>query len=134
MGYATAEALLRQGTNVVLACRSGERAAAAAAQLAALTAAPASSSSSNGSLPCGTVEVELLDLASLASVREFVRRWRRSGRQVDLLICNAGIMCPPQRIETPDGFELQFQVGHADVGLGLGSGMMGRAGFDEAFF
>ena len=134
MGYATAEALLRQGTNVVLACRSGERAAAAAAQLAALTAAPASSSSSNGSLPCGSVEVELLDLASLASVREFVRRWRRSGRQVDLLICNAGIMCPPQRIETPDGFELQFQVGHADAGSGLGSGMMGRAGFDEAFF
>jgi WW domain-containing oxidoreductase len=136
VGYATAEALLRQGTNVVLACRSGERAAAAAAQLAALTAAPGSSSSgnnsssrsnSNGSLPCGTVEVELLDLASLSSVREFVQRWRRSRRQLDLLICNAGIMCPPQRTETPDGFELQFQVGPGGV-VWCGGGMMGRAG------
>lgn len=40
-------------------------------------------------LPCH-VQVELLDLADLASVRAFVRRWRASGRQADLLICNAG--------------------------------------------
>jgi NAD(P)-dependent dehydrogenase (short-subunit alcohol dehydrogenase family) len=33
------------------------------------------------------VDVELLDLASLASVRAFVRRWQRSGRPLDLLIC-----------------------------------------------
>lgn len=34
------------------------------------------------------VEVELLDLASLASVRAFAERWRASGRPLDLLVCN----------------------------------------------
>lgn len=104
VGLATAEALLQHGAGtVVLACRSQERGAAAAAHLAAAV---------GGAGAGGRVEVEALDLADLQSVRAFARRWADSGRPLDLLVLNAGIMCPPDRVETADGFELQFQVGH----------------------
>ncbi|PSC76102.1 short-chain dehydrogenase [Micractinium conductrix] len=99
VGYATAQALVAAGANVVLACRSAERGAAAAAALAAATRTAGG----------GSVEVEALDLASLESARAFVRRWRKAGRDLDLLICNAGIMTPPDRVQTADGFELQWQ-------------------------
>jgi NAD(P)-dependent dehydrogenase (short-subunit alcohol dehydrogenase family) len=35
----------------------------------------------------------------------------RSGTPLDILICNAGLMSPPQRLVTKDGLEMQFQVG-----------------------
>jgi len=56
------------------------------------------------------VEVRELDLASLRSVRSFAQQYNREGRPVDILLCNAGIMAPPQRGITQDGFEQQFQV------------------------
>jgi NAD(P)-dependent dehydrogenase (short-subunit alcohol dehydrogenase family) len=49
-----------------------------------------------------------LDLADLASVRSFASGFER----VDLLINNAGVMAPPRRELTRDGFELQFGVNH----------------------
>ena len=62
------------------------------------------------------VEVEELDLGSLASVRRFAARFNSQNRRLHLLVCNAGVMAPPRRIETPDGLEQQFQVGeHAQV-------------------
>jgi WW domain-containing oxidoreductase len=125
VGYATAEALVRQGAHVVLACRSTQRGQAAAERLAAIAAqlAPPAAGQARGSSASGPrppalgspacaprVEVQPLDLASLASVRRFVRRWQASGRGLDLLVCNAGVMCPPHRTLTQDGFELQFQA------------------------
>ena len=54
------------------------------------------------------LEVRRIDLADLAS-RPGVRRRRcRRRRPVDLLINNAGVMAPPTRMTTADGFELQF--------------------------
>jgi NAD(P)-dependent dehydrogenase (short-subunit alcohol dehydrogenase family) len=37
------------------------------------------------------VEYRQLDLGSLASVRKFARDFNRSGRPLDLLVCNAGV-------------------------------------------
>lgn len=59
----------------------------------------------------GSVEFAALDLSSLRSVKDFAQRFNRQGRQLDVLVCNAGIMSPPARLVSDDGLELQFQVG-----------------------
>src|SRR3954452_15318608 len=51
----------------------------------------------------GTVEVRRLDLADLASVREFVDGWDGA---LDVLVNNAGVMAVPES-RTKDGFEMQ---------------------------
>ena len=56
------------------------------------------------------VEVMELDLASLASVRRFAHSFNERREPLDILVCNAGIMAPPQRLETADGLEQQFQA------------------------
>jgi NAD(P)-dependent dehydrogenase (short-subunit alcohol dehydrogenase family) len=75
---------------VVLAVRNVEKGRAAAA-----------------SMPSDT-DVRALDLASLASVREFAAAW--SG-EIHLLINNAGVMVPPLT-RTAEGFESQFGINH----------------------
>jgi NAD(P)-dependent dehydrogenase (short-subunit alcohol dehydrogenase family) len=62
--------------------------------------------------PEAKVSFELVDLGSLTSVAELGSRLRAAGRPLDLLINNAGVMAPPQRQETADGFELQFGTNH----------------------
>ena len=58
----------------------------------------------------GNVEVRELDLSSLQSVRSFTQQFNEQRRRLDILVCNAGIMAPPDRALTPDGLEQQFQV------------------------
>ena len=58
--------------------------------------------------PGARLEVRHLDLADLASVREFAEGILAGGTPVDVLINNAGVMAPPARMTTADGFELQF--------------------------
>ncbi len=90
IGRAAAAALAGAGAHVVLAVRSLDRGQAAAATMP------------------GETEVRQLDLASLASVREFAQAWQGD---LDLLINNAGVMVPPLT-RTADGFELQFGTNH----------------------
>ena len=58
--------------------------------------------------PRASLEVRVLDLSSLASVRDFAEQLVKEGRPINLLLNNAGIMMPPQRTLSVDGFELQF--------------------------
>ena len=58
--------------------------------------------------PAARLEIRRLDLADLASVREFADGLAADGRPVDLLANNAGVMAVPARMTTADGFELQF--------------------------
>jgi NAD(P)-dependent dehydrogenase (short-subunit alcohol dehydrogenase family) len=58
------------------------------------------------------VEVRQLELADLTSVRRFADAFHKSYDRLHLLINNAGVMAPPQRQETADGFELQFGINH----------------------
>src|SRR5271154_5554790 len=90
IGRAAASALAGAGAHVVLAVRNTDKGQAAAAQMP------------------GATDVRQLDLASLASVREFATAW---DGDIDLLINNAGVMAPPLG-RTVEGFELQFGTNH----------------------
>jgi NAD(P)-dependent dehydrogenase (short-subunit alcohol dehydrogenase family) len=57
------------------------------------------------------VQVMEVDLASLASVKNFAENFQKNYSRLDLLINNAGVMIPPYT-KTTDGFELQFGTNH----------------------
>jgi NAD(P)-dependent dehydrogenase (short-subunit alcohol dehydrogenase family) len=61
--------------------------------------------------PKASVELAQLDLANLASVREFARLFLASHDRLDVLVNNGGIMAAPYA-RTVDGFELQFGTNH----------------------
>ena len=93
IGFHTALELARHGATVVLASRDPRKAAEAAARI-------------QKEIPSARLERSTLDLASLASIQAFATT--QTGIPIDLLIHNAGVMAPPQRKETQDGFEIQF--------------------------
>jgi NAD(P)-dependent dehydrogenase (short-subunit alcohol dehydrogenase family) len=95
IGYPAAMKLARRGATVVLACRDRARGEAAMSRI-------------RSEAPGAELELVLLDLASLASIREVAARELERGLPLDVLINNAGVFAPPQRRETQDGFELQF--------------------------
>ncbi|TCU48547.1 SDR family oxidoreductase [Curtobacterium sp. PhB146] len=94
-GKEAATRLAAAGASVVLAVRTTAKGDAAAAEIRAAH-------------PNADVEVRELDLADLASVRRFADGIVGEDRPIDVLVNNAGVMAPPQRFETVDGFELQF--------------------------
>jgi NAD(P)-dependent dehydrogenase (short-subunit alcohol dehydrogenase family) len=99
LGYETALALAGAGAEVVLAGRNDSKGARALARLRAAH-------------PAAIARFERLDLASLASVAAFAETMLAAGRGIDLLVKNAGIMAPPERQLTVDGFELQFATNY----------------------
>lgn len=58
------------------------------------------------------VSLRDLDLASLDSVTALGAQLRAEGDPIRILINNAGVMTPPERRTTADGFELQFGANH----------------------
>jgi NAD(P)-dependent dehydrogenase (short-subunit alcohol dehydrogenase family) len=58
--------------------------------------------------PGAQLEVRRVDLADLGTVKEFADGLAADGTPVDVLINNAGVMAPPTRMSTADGFELQL--------------------------
>ncbi|GAA2859563.1 SDR family NAD(P)-dependent oxidoreductase [Nonomuraea rubra] len=58
--------------------------------------------------PAAEPEVRRIGLADLASVEEFAGGLVADGRPLDLLLNSAGVVFPPVRHETADGFELQL--------------------------
>ncbi|WP_327048668.1 SDR family oxidoreductase [Microbispora sp. NBC_01189] len=62
--------------------------------------------------PGAEVSLHALDLSSLASVAALGDTLREEGRPIHILINNAGVMTPPDRQTTTDGFELQFGTNH----------------------
>jgi NAD(P)-dependent dehydrogenase (short-subunit alcohol dehydrogenase family) len=94
-GKETARRLAAAGARVVMAVRTVEKGEAARAEILA-------------EQPGATLEVRRLDLADLASVRAFADVLTAEATPLDLLVNNAGVMAPPSRMTTADGFELQF--------------------------
>lgn len=61
--------------------------------------------------PGAEVELQELDLTSLASVRAAAAQLKSDHQRIDLLINNAGVMYTPRQT-TADGFEMQFGTNH----------------------
>ncbi|RZI76925.1 MAG: SDR family NAD(P)-dependent oxidoreductase [Pseudomonas sp.] len=99
LGYEVALALARAGGRVILAGRNAAKGAEAMAAISAV-------------VPGSEVAFEMVDLASLQSVRDLGTRLRARGQPLDRLINNAGIMSPPALELTADGHEMQFGVNY----------------------
>ncbi|GAA4520963.1 oxidoreductase [Actinoallomurus oryzae] len=96
IGRVIVRELARAGARLVLACRSAERGLAALARL-------------REEVPGSQAELRMLDLASLASIREFAATWDHD--RLDLLVNNAGVVMV-RRGRTVDGFETHMGVNH----------------------
>ena len=100
IGYQAAMELARHGGVVVMACRDKARGDEAIRRLKTDAVGPRSAA--------GKAELVELDLASLESVRRVAEAEVARGQALTALINNAGVMAPKKRLETRDGFELQF--------------------------
>jgi NAD(P)-dependent dehydrogenase (short-subunit alcohol dehydrogenase family) len=98
LGLVTARELARKGARVVMACRNLDKGHAAVDAI-------------RSEVPDAQLQLDELDLASLASVRAFAERFKATHDGLDLLINNAGVMAAPRR-HTADGFELHLGTNH----------------------
>jgi len=94
-GKETAKRLAAAGARVIMAVRTPSKGEDAKSEILA-------------AVPEAQLEVRRVDLADLASIREFSRAIIDEKVPVDVLVNNAGVMVPPKRVSTADGFELQF--------------------------
>ncbi|MEW2412970.1 SDR family oxidoreductase [Streptomyces sp. NPDC046866] len=94
-GKEAARRLAEAGARVVLAVRTPAKGEQARAEILARH-------------PRAQLEVRRVDLADLASVAAFADGLLADAVPLDLLVNNAGVMAPPRRMATADGFELQF--------------------------
>jgi len=99
LGYETAVALARHGAHVVMACRDEGRGTEAVGRV-------------RSEVPKGSVELSLLDLADLASIRKFAEAYAGERKTLDILVNNAGVMALDKRRTTADGFEMQLGTNH----------------------
>lgn len=98
LGFESTIALTRKGAQVIMACRSKDKAQTAINQL-------------KSQVPQAKVEFMTLDLASQNSIREFAKWFNDKYTHLDLLLNNAGIMSVPYG-KTEDGFERQLGTNH----------------------
>lgn len=92
VGLETTRALAEAGATVIVPARTPDKASASIAGIA-------------------RVELEELDLLNPASIDAFAKRFLDSGRSLDILINNAGIMAAPLVRDTR-GYESQFATNH----------------------
>ena len=98
LGYETALALAKKEMKVIMACRTLSKAKKAQEEILK-------------EVPNADLEIILIDLSSLKSVRNFADNFLQKHQHLDLLINNAGIMTPPFSL-TEDGFESQMAANY----------------------
>ncbi|CAM3291381.1 SDR family oxidoreductase [Mycobacterium colombiense] len=95
LGFGLAKRLSAAGADVVLAVRDRAKGERAIAEI-------------RRAVPEAKLGIRQLDLSSLSSIAALGEELTAEGRPIDILINNAGVMTPPERQQTGDGFELQF--------------------------
>ncbi|MGW3109600.1 SDR family oxidoreductase [Streptomyces sp. NPDC001100] len=99
IGLGLATRLAAAGAEVILPVRNPRKGQAAVTTI-------------RQTIPHANVSLRGLDLSSLASVAALGETLREEGRPIHILINNAGVMTPPDRQTTPEGFELQLGTNH----------------------
>lgn len=99
IGFGIASALAGAGAEVIMPVRNPRKGEAAVAAI-------------RDQHWHAKLSLEALDLSSLSSVAAFGDRMRADGAPIHLLINNAGVMTPPDRQTTAEGFEIQFGTNH----------------------
>jgi NAD(P)-dependent dehydrogenase (short-subunit alcohol dehydrogenase family) len=99
IGLALATRLAGAGAEVLLPVRDRRKGEAAAARI-------------RERHPAARIALHDLDLASLDSVATLAARLADEGAPLHLVVANAGVMTPPERRTTEDGFELQLGTNH----------------------
>ncbi|MFE1398076.1 SDR family oxidoreductase [Nocardiopsis dassonvillei] len=99
MGLGMAMRLAAAGAEVIMPVRNPRKGEDAIARI-------------RRSHPDARVSLRDLDLSSLASVAALGDTLREEGLPIHILINNAGVMTPPDRQTTADGFEVQFGTNH----------------------
>ncbi len=99
VGLYAAKSLTQKGWHVVMACRDLTKASNVAQEVG---------------IPQGSYTLMQIDLASLESVRQFVKTFRESGKSLDALVCNAAIYMPllKEPLRSPEGYELSVATNH----------------------
>ena len=99
VGLYAAKALTQKGWHVIMACRDLAKAASVAQEVG---------------MSKDSYTLMQVDLASLESVRQFVKTFRESGKSLDALVCNAAIYLPliKEPLRSPEGYELSVATNH----------------------
>jgi len=98
LGFENTKQLADKGVRVVMACRNKQKAEAAKAKILKDS-------------PNAQLDILIIDLSSLKSVRAAAKEYLANYDRLDILINNAGVMIPPYH-KTEDGFELQMAANH----------------------
>ncbi|WP_017302851.1 protochlorophyllide reductase [Spirulina subsalsa] len=99
VGLYASKAFVQRGWFVVMACRDLMKTKKAAQSVG---------------IPEDSYTVLHIDLGSLDSVRRFVQDFRKTGRSLDALVCNAAIYMPllKEPLWSLDGYELTMTTNH----------------------
>ena len=97
IGYEAIKHFSAKGAETILACRNEQNGKSAKEQILK-------------EYPNAKINVMNLDLADLESIHSFVKKFNEKYSKLDVLLNNAGIVCPYEK--TKDGFEIQIGTNH----------------------
>ncbi|MHA2102639.1 MAG: oxidoreductase [Candidatus Hodarchaeales archaeon] len=97
-GFEVSKEMSKKGAHIVMACRSESRGQVALEKI-------------QKEYPSVSLELMILDLSSLSSIKQFSEDYNAKYDRLDILCNNAGVMQTPYII-TEDGFELQIGTNH----------------------
>jgi len=98
LGFEVTKRLAGLGANTTLLCRDRSRGESAIHDI-------------KREIPNASVELAICDLASLASIQQFIEQFKEKHPKLDVLFNNAAVM-KRKRTVTKDGIEMMFQVNY----------------------
>jgi len=99
LGLEAATVLSQKGAHVIMAVRNPDKGKEAVAHIKSIN-------------PAAKLDLMQLDLGDLDSIRRFSQAFHAKYNTLNVLMNNAGIMVPPKRETTKQGFEIQFGTNH----------------------